>query len=74
MIAPAPRIVPFGGCPVTPEDAVDLDRATSPLLLGPLLEAPRPWEPMLPDARDRPKFPWFPRAKRDGETSDAFLR
>lgn len=54
VIALIPRLVPF-----TPEyqqmQDVDVDRATSHVLVGPLKRAPRPWEPKLPDAMENPR-------------------
>ena len=47
VIALVPHIVECGIC--SERDEVDYDRATNPILYGPLKRACRPWEPRLPD-------------------------
>lgn len=54
IIVIVPRIVPTDGCP-TPREYMDVERATTPLVYGPLKEVPRPWEAELPDAMKNPR-------------------
>lgn len=55
IIALLPRVMPFD--PVTNDNLLlETDRATSPLLYGPLLRYPRPWEAQLPDAARNPRL------------------
>ena len=61
IIALLPRVMPFD--PLTHQRyQIETERATTPLLQGPLHEYPRPWEPQLPDAVDNPPVypppPW----------------
>lgn len=57
VIALVPRIVPFD-----PDyqcvHAGEVRAAQEPLLDGPLLTHPRPWEPRLPDPLSRPRSAW----------------
>lgn len=54
IIALVPHIV--GGPYFDAErDEVGFEQAASPLLVGPLHPAPRPWEPRLPDAIENPR-------------------
>ncbi|MEZ6112369.1 MAG: hypothetical protein R3C99_15325 [Pirellulaceae bacterium] len=52
-----PRVMPWGYC-ACDRDAHDIERATTPLLHGPLHRVPRPWEPRLPDPADNPTPAW----------------
>jgi type II secretory pathway component GspD/PulD (secretin) len=52
IIALVPHIVPYPAT-IQPRECEQFNRATTPLLYGPLLETPRPWEPAFPDAGQR---------------------
>ena len=53
IVALCPRVMPFDD--ITHENlAFDTEKATTPLLYGPLLTYPRPWEAQLPGAYDDP--------------------
>jgi len=53
IIALLPRVLPFD--PATNDQLlIETDQAMTPLLYGPLLEYPRPWEAQLPDAVKNP--------------------
>lgn len=54
IVALTPRIVPCCG-PMTPADEMELMRARTPILYGPLHSVPRPWEPRMPDALENPQ-------------------
>lgn len=58
IIALVPRVVQ---CACPPVEDVELDRATTRLLQGPLKPMPRPWEPELPDAVTKPRRIHLPR-------------
>lgn len=50
-----PKVMPFD--PVTNANLlVETERATTPLLYGPLLEHPRPWEAQLPHVTKNPNY------------------
>jgi hypothetical protein len=49
-----PHVLPYH-CEREQQQAVEVERATTPLLWGPLSSYPRPWEPRLHNAYDNPK-------------------
>lgn len=53
IIALLPRVMPFEPMALQQYE-VETERATTPLLHGPLEKYPRPWEPQLPDAVHNP--------------------
>ncbi|HUG71562.1 MAG TPA: hypothetical protein VMM76_27710 [Pirellulaceae bacterium] len=61
IVALLPRVMPFD--PITEHHLLmETERATTPLLYGPLLENPRPWEPQLPGAYTNPHMYRLPPA------------
>ncbi|MBI2478216.1 MAG: hypothetical protein HYV60_06120 [Planctomycetia bacterium] len=59
IVALLPRVMPFD--PATESNlAIETERAITPLLYGPLLENPRPWEAQLPGAYTNPHMQRLP--------------
>ena len=59
IVALLPHVMPFD--PITDQNLqMETDRATSPLLYGPLLTNPRPWEAQLPGAYTNPHMHRLP--------------
>lgn len=59
IVALLPRVMPFD--PITEENLqIETQRATTPLLYGPLLKNPRPWEAQLPGAYANPHMRRLP--------------
>jgi type IV pilus assembly protein PilQ len=54
IVVLVPHIMPYN-CDIQQREDVQLERATTPLLWGPLDEYPRPWEPRLNNPYDNPK-------------------
>ncbi len=59
VIALVPRVMPFDQC-TQDELLMQTESATTPLLYGPLLENPRPWEAELPGAYTNPHMHRLP--------------
>ena len=55
IIALIPRVMPVCDPEWQHRHDVQLERASTPLLHGPLNRYPRPWEPRLPDSVDNPR-------------------
>lgn len=54
IIALVPYILPYGECNAM-RNCQEVNQASTPLLVGPLVRVPRPWEPRLPSAYERPQ-------------------
>jgi type IV pilus assembly protein PilQ len=64
IVALVPHIVPYD--PIqTARNQIDFTRAETPLVYGPLLRVPRPWEPRLPDSHDKPRRAFEPIVMED---------
>ena len=65
IVALLPRVMPFD--PVTNDNLLlETDQAMAPLLYGPLLEYPRPWEAQLPHVVKNPKLLRLPTVRGIG--------
>jgi type II secretory pathway component GspD/PulD (secretin) len=60
-----PRVLPYPA-EYAAQDQMEMSRATTPLLYGPLCKNPRPWEPVLPDTLYNPRLLRCPGADPSG--------